>query len=222
VACAARTLTEGGHVLEGSLERTVAQIEGDGGAATALVADISDEGQCLALVDKARAAYGPIDILVNNAALNYYIPTIDYPTNRWVKAFAINVHAPFILAKAVLGDMTAGDGGAIVNIASRAYLGNFGQFNYSVSKGGVVGITRAQALAYAPRIRSNAIAPGLIGTEMVMTIPDEVREKMIANIPAGRMGQPEEVAELVSFLASPSASYITGQVFVIGGGRSLS
>jgi NAD(P)-dependent dehydrogenase (short-subunit alcohol dehydrogenase family) len=112
------------------------------------------------------------------------------------------------------------EAGAIVNISSRAYLGNFGQYNYSMSKGGLVGLTRAYALRLAPRIRVNAIAPGLIGTEMTKAIPAEVREKMVAAIPMQRMGTPEEVAALVSYLAA--ASYITGEVITIGGGRSLS
>jgi 3-oxoacyl-[acyl-carrier protein] reductase len=109
--------------------------------------------------------------------------------------------------------------GAIVNISSRAYLGNFGQFNYSMSKGGVVGLTRALALELAPRIRVNAVAPGLIATEMSMAIPQDIRNKMVTSIPLGRMGEPAEVADLVSYLLHPG--YITGHVFVIGGGRSL-
>jgi 3-oxoacyl-[acyl-carrier protein] reductase len=113
------------------------------------------------------------------------------------------------------------EGAAVVNLASRAYLGNFGQYNYSVSKGGVVGMTRALALELAPRVRVNAIAPGLIGTEMTMAIPAAVREKMIETIPLGRMGTPEEVADLAVFLVSDSSSYVTGEVIVIGGGRSL-
>ncbi|MFI5002011.1 MAG: SDR family NAD(P)-dependent oxidoreductase, partial [Reyranellales bacterium] len=107
VVCVARTLNEGEHQLKGSLSSTVAAIVAAGGQAMAVAADISSESECLKVVAAARAAYGPIDTLVNNAALNYYIPTVDYPTNRWIKAFAVNVHAPFIFAKAVLPDMIA-------------------------------------------------------------------------------------------------------------------
>ena len=114
------------------------------------------------------------------------------------------------------------DGGSIVNIASRAYLGNFGQFNYSMSKGGVVGLTRAMALDLAPHLRVNAIAPGLIGTEMSMAIPEDVLEKMVSAIPLDRMGSPEEIANIVWFLLTPLSSYSTGHVVVVGGGRSLS
>src|SRR5206468_2525146 len=120
VVCVARTVKEGDHPLAGSLERTVAAIKGNGGEASAVAADISAESECLRLVEAARQAHGPIDTLVNNAALNYYIPTAAYPTSRWLKAFAINVHAPFMLSKAVLPDMIAKGRGAIVNISSGA------------------------------------------------------------------------------------------------------
>src|SRR5205807_1604414 len=111
VVCVARTLNEGDHQLKGSLGSTVAAIRAGGGTATAVAADISSEAECLKVVDAARAAYGRVDTLINNAALNYYIATADYPTSRWVKAFAVNVHAPFILAKAMLPDMIAGHRG---------------------------------------------------------------------------------------------------------------
>jgi NAD(P)-dependent dehydrogenase (short-subunit alcohol dehydrogenase family) len=132
----------------------------------------------------------------------------------------VNLGAVFRLSTALAPMMS--DGGSIVNIASRAYLGNFGQFNYSMSKGGVVGLTRAMALSLAPHVRVNAVAPGLIGTEMAMAIPDDVREKMVAAIPLDRMGEPSEVANVVWFLLTPLSSYVTGEVIVVGGGRSLS
>src|ERR1700759_2165156 len=124
VVCAARTLNEGDHrLLEGSLSRTVELIRSHGGEATAVTADVSVEPECTALVQAAREAYGAVDVLVNNAALNYYLPTETYPTNRWVRCFAINVHAPFILAKEVLADMIPRRSGAIVNISSGSAIG---------------------------------------------------------------------------------------------------
>ncbi len=146
VVCAARTLNEGEHrMLEGSLSRTVDLIRGKGGEATAVTADVSSEAECVALAEAARAAYGPIDILVNNAALNYYLPTETYPTNRWVRCFAINVHAPFILAKAVLPDMIASRSGAIVNISSGSAIGpGRGPYEDKTVRGGVMyGATKA-------------------------------------------------------------------------------
>ena len=132
----------------------------------------------------------------------------------------VNLGAAYRLSTDLASLMT--EGGSIVNIASRAYLGNFGQFNYSMSKGGVVGLTRAMALSLAPHVRVNAIAPGLIGTEMAMSIPEDVLEKMVSAIPLDRMGTPEEIANVVWFLLTPLSSYITGHVVVVGGGRSLS
>ena len=145
VVCVARTLNEGDHRLEGSLNGTVAAIRAKGGEATAVAADISSEAECLRLVEAARAAYGRIDTLVNNAALNYYIPTADYPTNRWIKAFAVNVHAPFILSKAVLPDMIAAGRGAIVNISSGSAIGpGRGPYADQTVRGGVMyGATKA-------------------------------------------------------------------------------
>ena len=124
VVCAARTLNEGDHkLLEGSLSGTVEAIRAAGGTATAVTADVSSETDCIALADAARGAYGPIDILVNNAALTYYIPTVDYPAKRWMRSFAVNVHGPFMLSKAVLPDMIARRAGAIVNISSGSAIG---------------------------------------------------------------------------------------------------
>ena len=131
----------------------------------------------------------------------------------------VNLGAPHRLIQALAGRFSVGAG--IVNIASRAYLGNFGQFNYSMSKGAIVGLTRALAIELAPAVHVNAVAPGLIATEMAMGIPDDIRDRMIEAIPMKRMGAPEDVAELVAFLASQRSGYITGHVHVVGGGRSL-
>jgi 3-oxoacyl-[acyl-carrier protein] reductase len=119
-----------------------------------------------------------------------------------------------------LGDRLV-DGGGIVNIASRAAYGNPGQVNYSASKGALIGLTRALARRLAPRVRVNAVAPGFIATEMTAAMPDHVRDKLVARVPAGRMGQPEEIAEAVAWLLSPGSDYVTGQTLVVCGGRSV-
>jgi len=124
VVVSARTLHEGDHkMLEGSLDRTVEKIRAAGGEATAVVGDVSLEDDCNRMVEEAKAAYGPVDVLVNNAALNFYIPIVDYPASRWMRAFAVNVHGPFMLSKAVLRDMIARKSGAIVNISSVGAIG---------------------------------------------------------------------------------------------------
>ena len=119
----ARTLKEGDHQLAGSLETTVEAIKSAGGEATAIASNISEAEQCQSLVKEAREVYGPIDILVNNAALMYPLPTKDYPINRWMRSWAVNVHAPFMLSQLVLEDMIAKKSGSIVNISSGAAIG---------------------------------------------------------------------------------------------------
>ena len=108
IVCAARTLHEGEHQFEGSLDKTVAGIRSAGGEATPVAVDISEESQCEKLIAAAHDAYGPVDVLVNNAALTYFIPIKDYPTNRWLRSWAVNFHAPFILSKLALQDMILG------------------------------------------------------------------------------------------------------------------
>lgn len=158
--------------------------------------------------------------LVNNAGITRDSRLINMTDEDFRAVLDVNLGVALRLSTA-LTPLFA-DGGAIVNIASRAYLGNFGQFNYSMSKGAVVGLTRAMALSLAPRVRVNAVAPGLIGTEMAMAIPEEVLGKMVAAIPLDRMGEPAEVADVVAYLLGSDSSYITGEVVVVGGGRSLS
>lgn len=178
----------------------------------------TDEG--LAAVRSVVEDLGrPLLGLVNNAGITRDSRLINMPAEDFESVIAVNLGATFRLS--MLLAPLIGDGGAIVNIASRAYLGNFGQFNYSTSKGGVVGLTRALAISLAPDVRVNAIAPGLVSTEMSLAIPEEIREKMVSAIPLGRMGTPDEIADTVWFLISPISSYITGHVVVVGGGRSL-
>ena len=123
VVCAARTLREGEHPLAGSLEGTVAAIRAAGGKAEAVTSNIADPAQCEALVGATRDAYGPVDVLVNNAALTYYLPIKDFPLNKWLRSWAVNFHAPFILSQLVLGEMIERRTGAIVNISSGSAIG---------------------------------------------------------------------------------------------------
>ncbi len=139
VICAARTLHEGEHMLAGSLDRTVTRIREAGGQALAVTADVSKEDDCNRIVEEAKAAFGPVDILINNAALNYYIPIVDYPASRWMRAFAVNLHGPFMLSRAVLPDMIAKHSGAIVNISSVGAIGpGRGPYPGAKATGGVM------------------------------------------------------------------------------------
>lgn len=182
--------------------------------------DLTTEEGVAAVRRTVEAAGVPLMGVVNNAGITRDSRLINMTVEDFRAVLDVNLGAAYRLST-TLADLIT-EGGAIVNIASRAYLGNFGQFNYSMSKGGVVGLTRALALSLAPHVRVNAIAPGLIGTEMAMAIPEDVLEKMVSAIPMDRMGSPEEVANVVWFLLTPLSSYITGHVVVVGGGRSLS
>jgi NAD(P)-dependent dehydrogenase (short-subunit alcohol dehydrogenase family) len=170
--------------------------------------------------DRARivAAAGPVDVLVNNAGITRDARLVKMTEEQFLSVIRVNLGAAYELTRA----LTFNDGARIVSLASRAYLGNFGQFNYSASKGGLVGMTRALALELAPRgVRVNAIAPSLTASEMTRAMPEKVLDKMIASIPLGRQAEPEEIAETIAALASPATAYVTGQVLVACGGRSL-
>ena len=219
VVCVARTLNEGDHRLKGSLATTVADIKAAGGEATAVAADISSEAECLRLVEAARAAYGRIDTLVNNAALNYYIPTADYPTNRWIKAFAVNVHAPFILAKAVLPDMIAAGRGAIVNISSGSAIGPgrgpykdqtvHGGVMYGASKAALERFTQGLAQEMA---QHGGITVACVSPSRVVPTPGTVYHKLVDGLDDPRGEPPSMMARAALLLASEPAGAVNGRV----------
>jgi 3-oxoacyl-[acyl-carrier protein] reductase len=182
---------------------------------TAVVCDVTDPAGRAQIVDAA----GAVDVLVNNAGITRDARVVKMEEEAFLAVIRVNLGAAYELTNA-LRDRFA-DGASVISLASRAYLGNFGQFNYSASKGGLVGLTRALALQLAPRVRVNAIAPSLTASEMTRAMPEKVLDKMIASIPLGRMAEPAEIAETVAALASPAMAYVTGQVVVACGGRSL-
>ena len=186
----------------------------------AVQVDLTSDDGIDSVHEAVEAANMPLLGVVNNAGITRDSRLVNMTDENFKSVLDVNLGAAYRLSTDLAPLMT--EGGSIVNIASRAYLGNFGQFNYSMSKGGVVGLTRAMALSLAPHVRVNAIAPGLIGTEMAMAMPEDVLGKMVSAIPLGRMGTPEEIANVVWFLLTPLSSYITGHVVVVGGGRSLS
>jgi 3-oxoacyl-[acyl-carrier protein] reductase len=179
--------------------------------------DLTDPAGAPSIIETVERLPEPLVALVNNAGITRDARLVNLTEADVAAVLDINLGAAHRLSSALLTHLAPGS--SIVNLASRAYLGNFGQFNYSMSKGGMVGLTRALALELAPDVRVNAIAPGLIATEMSLAIPEEIRSKMVDAIPLGRMGEPSEVADVVAWLLRPG--YITGHVFVIGGGRSL-
>lgn len=220
VVCAARTLNEGDHrMLEGSLTRTVEAIRATGGQASAVTADVSDEADCMALVEQAHALYGPVDILVNNAALNYYIPTAEYPTSRWMRAFAVNVHGPFMLSKAVLQDMIPRRTGAIVNISSGAAIGpGRGPYEDQTAHGGVLyGATKAALERFTQGLAQEVaqyqgIAVSALSPSRVVPTPGTVHFKLVTGADDPRGEPPAYMARAALLLASEPAATVNGRV----------
>jgi 3-oxoacyl-[acyl-carrier protein] reductase len=166
----------------------------------------------------ANATSGRVDCLINNAGINRDGRATKMTDEDFLAVIGVDLVAPARLAERLRPALS---GGSVVNVSSRAALGNFGQANYVAAKSGLIGLTRALALRWAPEVRVNAVAPGLIDTPMTAGMPADVLEKLVARVPAGRIGQPEEVAEAVAWLAAPGASYVTGQVMFVCGGRSV-
>jgi NAD(P)-dependent dehydrogenase (short-subunit alcohol dehydrogenase family) len=189
-------------------------------AITPVQVDLTSDAGPAEVRAAVESSGAPLVGLVNNAGITRDSRLINMSDEEFAAVLEVNLGAAYRLTAELAPLMS--DGASIVNIASRAYLGNFGQFNYSMSKGGLVGMSRALALSLAPHVRVNAVAPGLIASEMSLGIPDDIREKMIAAIPLDRMGTPDEIANTVWWLLTPLSSYITGEVIVVGGGRSLS
>ena len=213
-AVAERLIAERPVVLA-DLDPAVTDVASDLGG-VGVVADVtSADGRAAILA----AADGDISVLVNNAGITKDARIVKMTEEQFLAVIRVNLGAAYALTTAAVPRFA--EGASVVSLASRAYLGNFGQFNYSASKGGLVGMTRALALQLAPKVRVNAIAPSLTASEMTSAMPEKVLDKMIASIPLGRMAQPREIAETIATLASPAMAYVTGQVVVACGGRSL-
>jgi len=200
-------------------EEVAGEIEGEGGTARVFQANVSDEGQCNTLVNEVIAAFGKVDILVNNAGIteDAWFRKMDFLSfNRVVDT---NLGSVFAMMKAVIPNMEAHGWGRIVNVSSFVgQTGNLTQANYAAAKAGMLGLTKVVALEYATKgITINAVAPGFIETEMITIIAPKIQEMLLARIPMGRWGQPEEIAKAVVFLVR-DGSYITGACINVNGG----
>ncbi len=208
---------------EAGAGETAGLIEGTGRKSLALGVNVSSLTAVEEAINKILDLWDSIDIVVNNAGITRDNLLMRMKEDEWDSVIAVNLKGSFNLSKAVARSMMKQRAGCIINIASIiGMMGNAGQANYAASKGGLIALTKSLAKEMAPRgIRVNAVAPGFIATEMTDKIPEKLRDKMVSAIPLGRMGEPDDIADVVSFLTSPSAGYITGQVIVVDGGMYI-
>jgi NAD(P)-dependent dehydrogenase (short-subunit alcohol dehydrogenase family) len=197
-----------------------------GGAAGFWPADVSTEADVAAFVDGARERYGPPTVLVNNAGVNANFDAVDMTEEQWDRFFGIDLKAAWLGAKHALPHMLGAGRGSIVNVSSlHGFVTLEGFFPYAAAKSGLLGLTRSLALDYGPRgIRVNCVAPGFIRTRLVQESIDRAEDTaaaeraMVAGVALGRIGDPEEVAQVVRFLASDESSYVTGASLLVDGG----
>ena len=219
VICAARTLREGDHPLEGSLEKTVADIRDAGGDATPIAVNISLPEDCERLLQETRDTYGPVDVLVNNAALTYYVPIKDFPLNRWMRSWAVNFHAPFLLSKLALEDMIPKGSGSIVNISSGAAVGpgrgpypdappNSGGTCYGAEKAALERFSQGLAQeVYQYGVSVTSLAPS-----QIVATPGTVFHNLVTGMDDPRGESPELMAKAALLLATEPLDKVTGRV----------
>ncbi len=205
-------------------EAVVAEIAAAGGHAEAFKADVSKPDEVETLFNHIRDSYKKLDILVNNVGIIKDTLLAGMPIKEWDRVMDVNLRSAFLCMRAAVELMMAEHSGTVINISSTsAIMGGRGQTNYASSKGGLISLTRASAVELAGKgIRVNAVLPGMVVTDMSGRIRKRAGDELLKRIPQGRFGEPQEVADLVVFLASDRASYITGQSLVIDGGLSIS
>jgi citronellol/citronellal dehydrogenase len=219
VVCAARTLKEGDHPLEGSLEKTVSDINEAGGDAKPVTVNISLQEDCERLFTETHELYGNVDVLVNNAALTYFLPVRDYPINRWMRSWAVNFHAPFILSQLALEDMIPNGSGSIVNISSGAAIGpgrgpyadvpaNSGGTCYGAEKAALERFTQGLAQeVYGDRISVTCVSPS-----QVVPTPGTVFHNLVTGMDDPRGEHPELMARAALLLATEPVEKVSGRV----------
>ena len=226
-ATARRFAREGAHVAvndaraEG-LDAVAGEIRAAGVKALVLPGDVTKKAECDRMVQEVTRAFGRLDILINNAGINRDAMAAKMTEEQWDAVLSVNLKGTFLCAQAALPGMRERAWGRVVNTSSIGSLGNIGQSNYAASKAGVIGLTKTLALEYAKYgVTVNAVAPGPVMTAMLAGVPDAIRERIIAQVPVGRIGSPDEIASVHVFLASDEAAFITGQVIFADGGMSV-
>ncbi len=201
-------------------EEVVAQIAANGGEAVAAQGDVADAAQVDALVNVAVERFGRVDILVNNAGITRDKLILRMSEADWDAVLDTNLKGAFLCCKAVAPRMVKQKSGVIINVGSvNGKVGAAGQANYSASKAGLIGLTKSLAKELGSRnIRVNAVSPGFIETDMTDALKDEQRQAVIKQVPLGRLGTGDDVAQVVAFLCSDAAAYIQGEVIAVDGG----
>ena len=205
------------------LEETAGKVKALGRRAECYSVDVSNADAVAEAVKQIESDFEKIDVLVNNAGITKDGLLMRMSEDDWDAVLNVNLKGTFLFTKAVMRGMMKQRAGSIVNIASIiGLIGNAGQANYAASKGAVIAFTKTVAKELASRnVRCNAVAPGFIRTKMTDALSEEVQQKMLANIPLGRFGEPEDVADVVAFLAGDASGYVTGQVISTCGGMVM-
>ena len=206
-----------------ALKEAVATLAAEGIAARGVTVDLTDGRAVDAAIAQLVAEVGPVEALVNNAGAVRDMRFLKMSDEDWDVVIATNLKSQFLCCRAVLPGMVERGRGRIVNISSRAWLGGFGQANYSAAKGAVVSLTRSLAIEFAAKgVTVNAIAPGIVDTPLFRNFAPEVQTRLKDSVPARRIGTAEDIANAVVFFLDPKSSYVTGQTLYVCGGRSLS
>lgn len=200
-----------------------AELSARGKGATAYACDVADATQVDSAVDEVLKARGKIDVLVNNAGITEDGLLVRMKDEAWQRVLDINLAGAFRMMRAVARPMLKARGGSIVNITSVVGLvGNAGQANYCAAKAGLIGLTKSAAREFGSRhVRVNAVAPGLVETDMTSTMTEDQKKTLAGTLPLGRTAKPEDIVGAVCFLASEEAAYITGQVLAVDGGLTM-
>ena len=210
-------------INEATIQETIAKIEEFGGESTGFVIDVTDKQSIARMVEGVMAKWGRIDTLVNNAGIVQDAQFRKMSDDQFDRVIDVNLKGVYNCTKAVVDIMLAQNSGCILNASSIVGIyGNFGQTNYAATKFGVIGMVKTWARELGRKgIRANAVCPGLIATPILNQMPDSVLADMAKKVPSGRLGKPEEVANVFAFLASDEASYINGAVISVDGGMTL-